>query len=91
MRETDFEHMTPVAPGMVRISISGLPEACDEWVELLDRLAGWRPATTWEQADDPDQIAHKVTAILVHGTQITPQELNILDNGDTIPATRLVQ
>lgn len=67
--------MIPYAPGLVRITVGGDPGACEEWVNLLDWIAGWRPATTWAVSRDDEMGTQEITAYLVRGAYLVPDDL----------------
>ncbi len=47
--------MTPIIEDLLKLTFSGTPYACSRWVDELDKLISWEPATTFTMTNEDGQ------------------------------------
>lgn len=62
--------LQPVRPDLVAVTISGPKESVDDWIDLLDSLPGWRPATTWASDYDHDLGTQTIHVLMSPGVDL---------------------
>lgn len=64
----DLREIIPVRPDLVAVTVSGPREAVDDWVDLLDGMPGWAPATTWATEYDDDLDTETICILMASDT-----------------------
>lgn len=91
--------LQPVRPDLVAVTVSGHREAVDDWIDLLDSMPGWRPATTWATDYDNDLGTETIYVLMGPDTDMdlgpcpcpgTPTA-GLAATNRTNPESRLVQ